>query len=147
MRHRDGLAFILLSYLASGCSTSASSPAPERTSSARSASVIAPNRTEVLVYENPSGADDLPFNVPVVVSSTATEPSVVFRIACGSNYGRVLEGFGYPRDLDLDSADHFGSFETLLETLKARAPDAGDIPVRTLTCPAAIRWSESAGSP
>jgi hypothetical protein len=135
MRHRPAFACATLFAVALGCSTRGSPVVEEPTSSVENASVIAPNRTEVVVYDNPDGADDLPYSVPVIVSYTATaEPSVVFQIACGSNYGRMLEGFGYPRDLSLDSIDHYGSLQSLLTTLKMRAPETGDIPVRTLRC-------------
>jgi hypothetical protein len=123
-----------------GCS-GRSQPGGEVTASATSAE-IASNLTQVVTYDNPELDDDLPRQVPVLVSykkvQTGTNPTVTkivpnvaFRIGCGSNFGAMLGGFGY-FDVDLAQVRPFGSLPLLQEQL---ATEAGEpVPVRTLRC-------------
>ncbi|WP_437633993.1 hypothetical protein [Sorangium sp. So ce854] len=90
--------------------------------------------TEVIVYDNPDLAEDLPREVPVVVSFKDNKPDVVFQIGCGSNYGPILEGFGYPRTLDLNQTAFYDSFDAMLMQIERDA--GGPVPVHTLRCDA-----------
>ncbi|WP_437725910.1 hypothetical protein [Sorangium sp. So ce861] len=95
---------------------------------------IAATAAEVVVYDNPDLADDLPREVPVVVSFKDNKPNVAFQIGCGSNYGPLLDGFGYPRTLDLNQAAFYDSFDALQRQLERDA--GGLVPIHTLRCDA-----------
>ncbi|WP_437318167.1 hypothetical protein [Sorangium sp. So ce385] len=120
--------------LVSGCVGEAESDVSAPITGTAAAEVIGPNVTEVLVYDNPDLADDLPREVPVVVSFKDNKPNVVFQIGCGSNYGPILEGFGYPRTLDLNQAAFYDSFDSVQRQLERDA--GGPVPIHTLRCDA-----------
>jgi hypothetical protein len=118
-----------------GCASHAP-PSREERAAAGTASVIASDRTAVVSYANRDD-DSLPSVVPVVLQFTADhQPSVAFQIDCGSNYGRMLAGFGYRSNFDLGLADSYGSLAALVDTMKARYPNLVDLPVRKLRCAA-----------
>ncbi|WP_437733461.1 hypothetical protein [Sorangium sp. So ce1335] len=117
-----------------GCASEVQSEADEATADTSAAATIAANVTEVIVYDNPDLIDDLPREVPVVVSFKDNKPNVIFQIGCGSNYGPILEGFGYPRTLDLNQADFYDSFDTMQMHLERDA--GGPVPIHTLRCDA-----------
>jgi len=106
-------------------------------STARADEPAAGKTTDVFVYENPDeGTNGLPRFVPVVVSFKGTQPSVAFQLGCGSNNSRLLEGFGYSRDFNLEFVRHFGSLELLQSELKESTGQGPDVPFRLLRCPA-----------
>ncbi len=118
----------------SGCATEAQSLVDESITGTAAPAIIGANVTEVLVYDNPDLADDLPREVPVVVSFKDNKPNVVFQIGCGSNYGPLLEGFGYPRTLDLNQAAFYDSFDAMKAQIERDA--GGQVPIHTLRCDA-----------
>ncbi|AUX28982.1 MULTISPECIES: hypothetical protein [Sorangium] len=118
----------------SGCAGEARSDVDAPITGTAAAEIIGPNVTEVVVYDNPDLADDLPREVPVVVSFKDNKPDVVFQIGCGSNYGPLLEGFGYPRTLDLNQAAFYDSFDAMRAQIERDA--GGQVPIHTLRCDA-----------
>ncbi|XXX73999.1 hypothetical protein WMF30_40770 [Sorangium sp. So ce134] len=118
----------------SGCAGEARPDVDSSITGTAASEIIGPNVTEVLVYDNPDLADDLPREVPVVVSFKDNKPNVVFQIGCGSNYGPLLEGFGYPRTLDLNQADFYDSFDAMKAQIERDA--GGQVPIHTLRCDA-----------
>ncbi|WP_438009655.1 hypothetical protein WME89_13815 [Sorangium sp. So ce321] len=118
----------------SGCASEAQPAVDESIKGTAASAIIGANVTEVLVYDNPDLADDLPREVPVVVSFKDNKPNVVFQIGCGSNYGPILEGFGYPRTLDLNQAAFYDSFDAMKAQIERDA--GGQVPIHTLRCDA-----------
>ncbi|WP_437938918.1 hypothetical protein [Sorangium sp. So ce341] len=118
----------------SGCAGEAQPDVNAPITGTAASEIIGPNVTEVLVYDNPDLADDLPREVPVVVSFKDNKPNVVFQIGCGSNYGPLLEGFGYPRTLDLNQAAFYDSFDAMKAQIERDA--GGQVPIHTLRCDA-----------
>ncbi|XYH95002.1 hypothetical protein ACMHYB_45430 [Sorangium sp. So ce1128] len=117
-----------------GCASEVQSEADDAIADTSAAATIAANVTEVIVYDNPELADDLPREVPVVVSFKDNKPNVAFQIGCGSNYGPLLEGFGYSRTLDLNLTAFYDSFDAMLMQLERDA--GGQVPIHTLRCDA-----------
>ncbi|WP_437758516.1 hypothetical protein [Sorangium sp. So ce1389] len=118
----------------SGCASEAQPAVDESITGTAASASIGANVTEVLVYDNPDLAEDLPREVPVVVSFKDNKPNVVFQIGCGSNYGPLLEGFGYPRTLDLNQAAFYDSFDAMKAQIERDA--GGQVPIHTLRCDA-----------
>lgn len=118
----------------SGCASEAPPEVDASITGTTESSIIGANVTEVVVYDNPDLADDLPREVPVVVSFKDNKPNVVFQIGCGSNYGPILEGFGYPRTLDLNQTAFYDSFDAMQMQLERDA--GGQVPIHTLRCDA-----------
>ncbi|WP_146209673.1 hypothetical protein [Vitiosangium sp. GDMCC 1.1324] len=60
-------------------------------------------------------------------------PTAAFRIGCGSNYGTMLEAFGYDRNLTLGEMENWGDLSNLPDDLK-RANGNVAVPIFTLRC-------------
>ncbi|WNG50473.1 hypothetical protein F0U60_44845 [Archangium minus] len=98
-----------------------------------SSEIITDREIEAYAYSNPDLLDGLPSEVPVVVSYKGRTPTVAFRIGCGSNYGTMLEAFGYDRNLTLGEMEHWGDLSNLPDDLR-RANGNVDVPIITLRC-------------
>ncbi|WP_257450573.1 hypothetical protein [Archangium lipolyticum] len=101
--------------------------------SEHSSEIITDWEIQAYAYSNPDLLDGLPSELPVVVSYTGQTPTVAFRIGCGSNYGTMLEAFGYSRNLTLGEMEHWGDLSNLPDDLK-RANGDVDVPIITLRC-------------
>jgi hypothetical protein len=124
MRIHGALTVLLPLGLVVACGAQSSRDGEATSSSG--ATVVAWDRTEVVVYRNDTDAT-LPAFVPVVISKTAAHtPSAAFRIDCGVNAASMIRGFGY-RNFDPDFARRIDSLALLREEL-------GDVPLVPLTC-------------